>query len=76
MYSYTKISHCRPINVVDNMVKMLEQHAEHLEEQVANRTQELHEEKKKTDALLYSILPKHSILLLFTHISEINCNEL
>ena len=48
----------RPINVVDNMVKMLEQHAEHLEELVGERTRELNEEKKRTDSLLYSILPK------------------
>lgn len=40
------------------MVKMLEQHAEHLEELVAARTRELDNEKKKTDQLLYSILPR------------------
>ena len=48
----------RPINVVDNMVKMLEQHAEHLEELVAERTRELNDEKRRTDSLLYSILPR------------------
>ena len=40
------------------MVNMLEQHAEHLEELVADRTRELNDEKRKTDSLLYSILPK------------------
>jgi atrial natriuretic peptide receptor A len=46
------------VNVIDNMIKMLEQHAEHLEELVAERTHELHEEKKKVETLLYNILPR------------------
>lgn len=44
--------------MIDNMIKMLEQHAEHLEELVAERTRELHEEKKKVETLLYNILPR------------------
>ena len=48
----------RNVNVIDNMISMLEQHAEHLEELVADRTRELNDEKKKTDTLLYNILPR------------------
>jgi hypothetical protein len=40
---------------------MLEKHAEHLEDLVAGRTQELHEEKKKVETLLYNILPRYQI---------------
>lgn len=45
------------------MVSILEKHASNLEKQVAERTRMLTEEKKKTDALLYSMLPRLSILL-------------
>ena len=48
----------RALNVIDKMIKMLEQHAEHLEDLVAGRTAELNEEKKKVEVLLYSILPR------------------
>ena len=47
----------RTINVIDNMLHMLEQHAENLEELVSERTRELGEEKKKVELLLYNILP-------------------
>ena len=43
---------------MDNMVSMLEKYAGNLEEIVADRTQQLVEEKKKTDVLLYQMLPK------------------
>ena len=48
----------RTINVIDNMITMLEQHAEHLEELVEERTLELGDEKKKVETLLYNILPR------------------
>ena len=41
------------------MVAILEKHASNLEKQVAERTRLLTEEKKKTDALLYSMLPRY-----------------
>ncbi|XP_014676008.1 PREDICTED: atrial natriuretic peptide receptor 1-like, partial [Priapulus caudatus] len=47
----------RTMRIMDNMVSMLETHANHLEELVANRTKQLYEEKKKTDELLYRMLP-------------------
>lgn len=48
----------RQINIIDNMFSMMEKYANQLEELVEERTEQLEEEKKKTDKLLYSILPK------------------
>ena len=46
------------MNIVDNMLAMLEKHAYNLEGKVQERTQQLMEEKKKTEALLLRMLPK------------------
>ena len=48
----------RHVNILDNMVQMLEKYATNLEDLVQSRTVELVEEKKKTDALLYRMLPR------------------
>jgi len=40
------------------MVRMLEKYAGNLEELVEERTEELEQEKQKTDDLLHSMLPK------------------
>lgn len=48
----------REINIMDNMIAMMEKYTDHLEETVLERTQQLEEEKLKTDALLYRMLPK------------------
>lgn len=40
------------------MLSIMEKYATNLESQVAERTHLLMEEKKKTDALLYSMLPR------------------
>ena len=45
------------INVMDMVMKMMEKYGNNLEEMVEERTQELVEEKKKTDRLLYRMLP-------------------
>ncbi|KAJ1352389.1 Nitrogen permease regulator 2 [Parelaphostrongylus tenuis] len=45
-------------NLMDYVFNMLERYASTLEEEVAERTKELVEEKKKSDALLYRMLPK------------------
>ena len=50
----------RDINIMDNMVAMLEKYAGNLEDIVAERTKQLMDEKKKTDTLLYQMLPKYS----------------
>jgi hypothetical protein len=40
------------------MVSLMEKYAHNLEEIVEERTQQLSEEKKKTEALLHKLLPK------------------
>lgn len=40
------------------MVVMMEKYSTQLEEIVAERTEQLQEEKRKTDALLYRMLPR------------------
>ncbi|VDD85654.1 unnamed protein product [Enterobius vermicularis] len=45
-------------NLMDHVYNMMEEHAQNLEEEVEQRTQELIEEQKKSDRLLYRMLPK------------------
>ncbi|CAH1802505.1 unnamed protein product [Owenia fusiformis] len=45
-------------NIMDNMMKIMEKYANNLEDVVAERTQQLEDEKKKTDSLLYRMLPQ------------------
>ncbi|KAL4227619.1 Nitrogen permease reactivator protein [Mactra antiquata] len=47
----------KKVNIVDNMVQMLEKYAVNLESIVEQRTCQLVEEKRKTDTLLYRMLP-------------------
>ena len=54
----------RDIDIMDNMVVMLEKYATNLEDTVAERTKQLIEEKKKTDTLLYQMLPPYGIIIL------------
>lgn len=42
---------------MDHIFAMLEEHAGSLEEEVNERTRELVDEKKKSDVLLYRMLP-------------------
>lgn len=44
---------------MDHVFNMLEKYAASLEEEVEARTRELVEEKKKSDILLYRLLPKY-----------------
>ncbi|KAH7718324.1 Protein GCY-20 [Aphelenchoides avenae] len=48
----------RTSNLMDHVFNLLEQYAGTLEEEVQDRTKELVEEKKKSDLLLYRMLPK------------------
>ena len=50
--------HRRKFNIMDNMIQKLEKYANNLEEIVEARTEELVEEKKKIDLLLYRMLPE------------------
>ena len=45
-------------NIVDSMLQKLESYATNLEELVEQRTVQLVDEKKKTDLLLYRMLPQ------------------
>nr|XP_006819997.1 PREDICTED: atrial natriuretic peptide receptor 1-like [Saccoglossus kowalevskii] len=47
----------RRAHILDNMIEMMEKYTSNLEEIVAERTDELIREKKKTDMLLYKLLP-------------------
>ncbi|KAH3804795.1 hypothetical protein DPMN_133085 [Dreissena polymorpha] len=47
----------KKMNIVDTMFRMLEKYSTDLEELVKDRTLQLEEEKKKTDLLLYRMLP-------------------
>ncbi|XP_023931697.1 atrial natriuretic peptide receptor 2-like [Lingula anatina] len=48
----------RSLHFIDNMLELMEQYANDLEIVVQQRTQQLVDEKKKTDALLYQMLPR------------------
>ncbi|PIC50355.1 hypothetical protein B9Z55_001286 [Caenorhabditis nigoni] len=48
----------KKVNLMDHVFNMLEAYASNLEEEVSERTKELVEEKKKSDLLLYRMLPK------------------
>ncbi|ELU14321.1 hypothetical protein CAPTEDRAFT_133767, partial [Capitella teleta] len=49
--------HTGEINIADNVLKMMEKYAANLEEIVDERTQQMLEEKQKTDRLLFRMLP-------------------
>ena len=48
----------RRTGIVDNMLLMLEKYANNLEEIVEQRTRDLVDERKKSDMLLYRMLPR------------------
>jgi len=48
----------RSMNIVDVILQRLETYASNLEELVDQRTQQLMQEKQKSDKLLYRMLPQ------------------
>ncbi|EDV22105.1 uncharacterized protein TRIADDRAFT_29353, partial [Trichoplax adhaerens] len=53
-----KSSFGKETDIMENMVNLLERYANNLEDIVEERTQQLIDEKKRTDELLYRMLPK------------------
>ncbi|EHB04510.1 Guanylyl cyclase GC-E [Heterocephalus glaber] len=47
----------RKMNIIDSMLRMLEQYSSNLEDLIRERTEELEQEKQKTDRLLTQMLP-------------------
>ena len=62
----------RKANIFDNMLAIMEKYANNLEALVADRTQQLSDEKKMTENLLFRMLPR----LYFYHFSFILCKFL
>ena len=57
------------INIMDNIMERMEKYALNLERTVNERTLQLVEEKKKTDRMLYRMLPSYvDILIFYIHI--------
>lgn len=50
--------------LTENLLIRMEQYAGDLEKIVQKRTNELAEEKKKTEELLYQILPKYCLIFI------------
>ncbi len=70
LHTILSINKGKSMALVDNMLKRLEFHAEHLEERVADKTRDLLEEKSKLDILLSELLPQSIVnqLIRGTHI--------
>lgn len=54
---FSSLYKSKNLNLIDNMLKMMENYSNNLEVLVEERTTQLLEEKKKTDRLLYSMMP-------------------
>uniref|UniRef100_A0A8D1RFI5 Guanylate cyclase n=1 Tax=Sus scrofa TaxID=9823 RepID=A0A8D1RFI5_PIG len=54
---FKSINKGRKMNIIDSMLRMLEQYSSNLEDLIGERTEELELEKQKTDRLLTQMLP-------------------
>uniref|UniRef100_A0A8D2IZF6 guanylate cyclase n=1 Tax=Varanus komodoensis TaxID=61221 RepID=A0A8D2IZF6_VARKO len=55
---FKTINRGKRTNIIDSMLKMLEQYSSNLEELIRERTEELETEKQKTEKLLTQMLPR------------------
>ena len=55
---------CRSSNIFDQMLSMMQKYADRLESLVDERTAQLQQEKRTTEALLLRMLPKYVTLSL------------
>lgn len=51
-------SKAKKTNIIDSMLRMLEQYSSNLEDLIRERTEELEVERQKTDNLVAQMLPK------------------
>ncbi|XP_069748930.1 retinal guanylyl cyclase 2-like isoform X2 [Narcine bancroftii] len=56
--NFKNINKGRKTNIIDSMLRMLEQYSSNLEDLITERTEELEIEKQKTDKLLTQMLPQ------------------
>jgi hypothetical protein len=57
-YFVYRKNHREKASIIDTLIEKMEEYAQNLETSVDEKTHALIEEKKKTDQLLYSILPR------------------
>lgn len=55
---FKSITKGKKTNIIDSMLRMLEQYSSNLEDLIRERTEELEVERQKTDNLLAQMLPK------------------
>ncbi|XP_073235127.1 atrial natriuretic peptide receptor 1-like [Porites lutea] len=65
----------RGSNIIENMVTMMEKHANHLEQLVEERTRQLNEEKEKTEKILCRLLPPYVLNLLKPSHNSVQAEE-
>lgn len=58
LLQFKSISKGKKTNIIDSMLRMLEQYSTNLEDLIRERTEELEVERQKTDALVAQMLPK------------------
>lgn len=59
MFQFKNINKGKKTNIIDSMLRMLEQYSSNLEELIRERTEELEIEKQKTEKLLTQMLPTY-----------------
>lgn len=57
MFQFKLINKGKKTNIIDSMLRMLEQYSSNLEDLIRERTEELEVEKQRTEKLLSEMLP-------------------